>query len=44
MNIFVTGGGGFLGKNLIPQLQNQGHIVIAPNSQQLNLLDNQMLL
>jgi GDP-L-fucose synthase len=39
MNIFVTGGGGFLGKELISKLLDNGHQVIYPSSRECNLLD-----
>ena len=37
--IFFTGGGGFMGREIIPLLKRTGHKVIAPKSRQLNLLD-----
>jgi UDP-glucose 4-epimerase len=37
--IFFTGGGGFMGREIIPLLKRSGHKVIAPKSRQLNLLD-----
>ena len=38
MNIFVTGGTGFIGRNIIPALSNK-YSVFAPNRKELNLLD-----
>ena len=37
--IFFTGGGGFMGREIIPLLKRKGHKVIAPKSRKLNLLD-----
>jgi GDP-L-fucose synthase len=37
--ILVTGGTGFLGKHLIPILQNSEDQIFAPSSQELHLLD-----
>jgi len=39
MNIFVTGGGGFLGKELVSKLLENGHQVVYPSSRECNLLD-----
>jgi GDP-L-fucose synthase len=38
LRIFVTGGGGFLGQHLIPALRAGGHEVMAPRSQECDLL------
>jgi GDP-L-fucose synthase len=38
MRIFVTGGGGFLGKHLQAALKSAGHTVVAPNSRECDLL------
>lgn len=43
MRIFVTGGGGFLGHELIKMLNADGHDVMSPNSKQCNLLDGESL-
>ena len=40
MKIFFTGGGGFVGREIIPLLKKNGHKVIAPSSKDLNLLDS----
>ena len=40
MKIFFTGGGGFVGREIIPLLKKNGHKVIAPPSKDLNLLDS----
>ena len=40
MKIFFTGGGGFVGREIIPLLKKNGHKVIAPRSRELNLLDS----
>jgi len=36
-NIFITGGGGFLGKHLILRLKKHGHFVDFPNSKEVDL-------
>lgn len=38
MKVFVSGGGGFLGKHLVSYLKKQGCVVIAPNSKECDLL------
>lgn len=38
MRIFITGGGGFLGRHLIAALRAAGHEVIAPGSKECDLL------
>lgn len=43
MNIFVTGGGGFLGKELVSRLRDRGYRVVAPSSKECNLLDSEGL-
>lgn len=43
MNIFVTGGGGFLGKELVSRLRNSGNQVLAPSSKECNLLISESL-
>ncbi|MFN7973470.1 MAG: NAD-dependent epimerase/dehydratase family protein [Acidobacteriota bacterium] len=37
--VYVTGGGGFVGKHLVPLLREQGWEVLAPSSRECNLLD-----
>ncbi len=37
MNVFVTGGGGFLGQHLIAALKARGHRVTAPTSREADL-------
>lgn len=39
--IFFTGGNGFVGKEIIPLLKEDGYTVIAPSSSQLDLKNNQ---
>lgn len=43
MKIFVTGGGGFLGHELIKKLKVDGHCVESPTSKQCNLLEGESL-
>lgn len=43
MRVFVTGGGGFLGRHLIDVLRAGGHTVVAPNSHECNLLRDNSL-
>jgi GDP-L-fucose synthase len=38
MRLFVTGGGGFLGRHLCAALRAGGHEVVAPSSRECNLL------
>lgn len=40
MKILFTGGNGFIGKEIIPLLINDGYDVYAPTSKELNLIDN----
>ncbi|TSC84140.1 MAG: GDP-L-fucose synthase [Parcubacteria group bacterium Gr01-1014_17] len=44
MNIFVTGGTGFLGRHLVPHLQEKGHRVVVINSKNCDLREKQNLL
>jgi GDP-L-fucose synthase len=44
MNILVTGGTGFLGRHLVPDLQRQGSRVTIINSRNCNLVEKQNLL
>ncbi|WP_404421947.1 NAD-dependent epimerase/dehydratase family protein [Nibricoccus sp. IMCC34717] len=37
MKIFVTGGGGFLGRHLVEALRGRGHAVTAPSSRECDL-------
>ena len=37
MEVFVTGGTGYLGRHLIPALESQGHRCTAPSSRELDL-------
>jgi GDP-L-fucose synthase len=37
MKIFITGGHGYLGQNLIPELEHRGHSIVAPTSSEINL-------
>ena len=41
--IFFTGGGGFIGKEVIPLLIGDGYEVTAPSSSELNLTDNKSI-
>lgn len=43
MNIFVTGGNGFLGKFLVNSLKNKGYNVCSPSSKECNLLSQDSL-
>jgi GDP-L-fucose synthase len=43
MEIFVTGGSGFLGKNLVGKLKADGHRVTAPTSASCNLEESRSL-
>ena len=43
MKIFVTGGGGFLGHEIVKKLNADGHDVINPTSKQCNLLEGESL-
>jgi len=38
MRVFITGGGGFLGRHLIETLRAGGHTVVAPSSRECDLL------
>jgi len=38
MRVFVTGGGGFLGRHLCAALRSGGHEVTAPTSRECDLL------
>ena len=39
MNILITGGEGFIGKNLINYFKNTKHQIISPKLQNLDLCD-----
>ena len=44
MNVFVTGGGGFLGKSLLGTLQSDSQITVhAPSSAECNLTQDSSL-
>jgi GDP-L-fucose synthase len=43
LKIFITGGSGFIGRNLIEQMSNKFEI-FAPTSRELNLLDSEAVL
>lgn len=43
MKVFVTGGGGFLGRHLVPKLEETGCEVIAPRSKVCDLTDTTSL-
>jgi GDP-L-fucose synthase len=38
LNVFVTGGKGFLGRHLLPELEARGHRVTSPTSSECDLL------
>ena len=40
MNIFLTGGNGMVGRNIIDILKNKNHKLHFPSSKELNLNDN----
>ena len=37
--VLITGGSGFIGRNLTVYMQNMGYVVSAPGHQELDLLD-----
>lgn len=37
MNVFVTGGSGFVGRHCVSALRNSGHHVVAPTSQEVDI-------
>ena len=39
MKIFLTGGTGMVGKNILENAKSNDHIFAAPSSEELNLLD-----
>jgi len=39
--VFITGGRGFIGRNLAETLEKKGYRILAPSSAELNLLDEQ---
>lgn len=43
MLVFVTGGGGFVGRHLIGRLEREGHVVHAPRSDEVDLRDPAVL-
>jgi GDP-L-fucose synthase len=43
MRVFVTGGGGFLGRHLCATLAAGGHAVVAPNSRECDLIRDNAL-
>ena len=44
MDVFVTGGTGFLGTALCSALREEGHTVVSPGSKECDLNDDQALL
>ena len=43
MRAFVTGGGGFLGRTLVPRLRGQGWTIDAPGSRECDLTKAEVL-
>ncbi|MHC4662734.1 MAG: NAD-dependent epimerase/dehydratase family protein [Planctomycetota bacterium] len=39
MKIYLTGGSGFLGRHLIPRMQERGYEILAPRSKEVDLLN-----
>ena len=39
-NVLVTGGSGMLGRHLVPILEKTGHVVYAPDRDELDLTDS----
>ncbi len=43
MNIFITGGSGYIARNLKPLLEPRGHTILAPSHAELDILNFEML-